>query len=509
MDCLSPEQLVSYVRGGGADPRAVEAHVRDCPACAMEMLLARETMAEFRSKASRPASDRFRAVARPTRASWVPWVAAAAILVAVVLFAVLSQNPSKSQTPIAVKPEPKPKPAPLPAPMPETPKPEPRPEPKPEPKPDLPKPEPKPPDPAQGRPEPRPEPKPEPVPVKPPEPVKPPPAPEPKPEPEPRKPAPQPTVAEKAVVARVLHAVGGPATNAGRTIRAGEALATARAEFLDVAVEGYGRLYFRENTQAEIGVSGDVVLHEGEMLARLDPGKRLGSLKTPVGPVEVQAPLVNVLASKTSAEISILSGRVIMATTTSTGASTLLIKAGKAPEVRPLEAGFASWLPDKLAARKFAAWYEAEDFPTLQGFKVTPSEGASSGKVATQIAETGVLALKTGLPFKGKHAVWIRVRQYEPKSAVVGIHLGGQSAGDVKLDWDGKPWRWIGPLVITADKLDLAIAALSRFPLKEGDERRSFPVVVDVVHVTSDLKAVPPQEKFGEGIDLVLDEPGK
>ena len=41
MDCLSPEQMVSYVRGGGADPRGVEAHVRDCPACAMELLLTR------------------------------------------------------------------------------------------------------------------------------------------------------------------------------------------------------------------------------------------------------------------------------------------------------------------------------------------------------------------------------------------------------------------------------------------------------------------------------------
>ena len=60
------------------------------------------------------------------------------------------------------------------------------------------------------------------------------------------------------------------------------------------------------------------------------------------------------------------------------------------------------------------------------------------------------------------------------------------------------------------DKLDLAVTALSRFPLKEGVDRPSFPVVVDVVHVTSDTRPVPPpQEKFGEGLEFGLDEPGK
>ena len=58
--------------------------------------------------------------------------------------------------------------------------------------------------------------------------------------------------------------------------------------------------------------------------------------------------------------------------------------------------------------------------------------------------------MKTGLPYKGKHAVWIRVRQYEPKTAVIGVHLSGQSAGEFKLDGvEGKPWRWVGPFVIT------------------------------------------------------------
>src|SRR5207237_1348490 len=146
MDCLSPEQLVLYVRGGGADPRGVEAHVRDCPGCGMELLLIRETLGEARWKTGRPGTDRLRL---------------------------------------------------LPA------KPQPRPEP----------------------------------PVKPPDPppVKPPP-PAPEPKPEPKKPAP--TLVEKAVVARVLHSVGGAASSVGRTIRAGEAVATARQEFLHVALEG-------------------------------------------------------------------------------------------------------------------------------------------------------------------------------------------------------------------------------------------------------------------------------
>ena len=497
MDCLSPEQMVSYVRGGGADPRGVEAHVRDCPACAMELLLTRETMAELRAKAGRPATDRFRTVARPPRVSWTPWIAAAVLLFAAVLFAVLSQKPAPT-VPVAGKTEVKPRPAPPPTP--EPPRPEPKPEPKPEPRPEPPKPEP--------RPEPKPEPRPEPPPVKPPDPVKPPPTPEPKPEP--KKPPPPPTKADRAVVARVIHSVGGPATNVGRTIHAGEALVTARAEFLDVAVEGYGRVYFRENTQAEIGAGGELVLHDGELLAKLDPGKKLGALKTPVGIVDAHAPIVNVLASKSFTEVSIVSGRVFMAATTLTGPSTMLVKAGKTPEVRPLEAGFASWLPDKLASKKLSGWFEAEDFPTLQGFKVQPFDGGSGGKAAMQIAETGGIALKTGLPYRGKHAVWLRVRQYEAKSTMIGVHLSGQSAGEIKLDGvEGRPWRWVGPLVITTDKLDLAVTALSRFPFRENDERRSFPVVVDVVHVSSDLKAVPPQEKFGEGVDLVLDEPVK
>jgi anti-sigma factor RsiW len=72
MECLSPEQLVAYVQGKGAEPRGVEAHVRDCPACALELLLARETLGELRAKAARPATDRMRAVPSPRQRSWVP-----------------------------------------------------------------------------------------------------------------------------------------------------------------------------------------------------------------------------------------------------------------------------------------------------------------------------------------------------------------------------------------------------------------------------------------------------
>src|SRR5216110_599235 len=103
MECLSPEQMVSYVRGGGADPRGSEAHVRDCPACAMELLLVRETLGESRAKATRPATDRLRVVASPARPTlWMPWVAAAGLLVGALLFAVMSQKPPTSR-PVLVK----------------------------------------------------------------------------------------------------------------------------------------------------------------------------------------------------------------------------------------------------------------------------------------------------------------------------------------------------------------------------------------------------------------------
>jgi len=63
---------------------------------------------------------------------------------------------------------------------------------------------------------------------------------------------------------------------------------------------------------------------------------------------------------------------------------------------------------------------------------------------------------------------------------------------------------------INTDKLDIAVTALSRFPFKENDERRSFPVVVDAVYVTTDAKGVPPERVAEERrLDLTLDEPQK
>jgi hypothetical protein len=496
MDCLSPEQMVAYVRGTGSDPRGIEAHVRDCPACAMDLLLTRETLVELRAKAVRPATDRLRLAGRKRSTSWIPWAAAAAVLVGALILAVVGPG-TRTPPPVVVRPvEPvRPRP-PAPAP-PEAPKPAPEPR-KPEPPPPAPEP-PKPPL----------EPKRETEPVRAPEPVKPPPlAPEPKPEPEPKKPAP--TLVEKAVVARVVHSMGTAAAPVGRTFRAGEAVSTAKQEFLDVALEGYGHVYFRENSQAELGASGEIVLHEGELLARLDPGKKPGMVKTPVLQVEPLAPMFSILATKTSAEISILEGRVTAGTATAKGPSTLIVKAGKAPEVKPLEAGFASWLPDKLVSKRFTGCYEAEEFGSLQGFRVLPAEAASGGKAAVQVAEQGGLATKISLPFKGRHVAWLRVRQYVPKATMIDIHLNGQSAGEVKLEGaEGKPWRWVGPLVFSSDRLDLSVTALSRWPLKEGDERRSFPVMIDAAVLSSDLKYVPPDKlpEEGRGLDLSFDDP--
>ena len=60
---------------------------------------------------------------------------------------------------------------------------------------------------------------------------------------------------------------------------------------------------------------------------------------------------------------------------------------------------------------------------------------------------------------------------------------------------------------MTSDRLDLVVSALSR--LGTGD-RNSFPVVLDVVYVTTD-KAAPPEKLPEERrpFDFVLDEPVK
>jgi hypothetical protein len=294
-------------------------------------------------------------------------------------------------------------------------------------------------------------------------------------------------------------------------IRAGESLVTAAKESIAISLEGYGNLYFRENSQAEIGASGEISLHEGEMLAKLDPGRKLGAVKTPAATIEAETSLVDVQITKSATEVTFLVGRVMFAAMPVKGPATVIQKSGKAPEVRGVDAGFASWVPDKLASKRFSGWFEAEAFDKFQGFKVLESEGASGRSAAVQIAEQGVVAGKIPFAFKGRHAVWLRARQYEAKPVVMGLHLNGQSAGEARLEWnESKAWRWVGPLFVNADRVDLAVSALSRWPLKEGGDAKSWPVVLDTVFVTTDLKFVPadklPEERLQE---LAVDEPLK
>jgi hypothetical protein len=310
-------------------------------------------------------------------------------------------------------------------------------------------------------------------------------------------------------VAKVVRTVGGAAP--GKMLYAGDILQTARQEFAEVALEGYGSLYFRENSRVELGPSGEIHLHDGEMLARLEAGRALGSLRTPAGELDVQASLFDVQASRLQTEISLVDGRATIGAVSAKGPGALVVKGGKAAEPRGLDAGFLSWLPDKLAARRFAGWVEAESFPTLQGFKVADLDGASGRKALVQIAEQGNAATRIPLPWKGRHAFFLRVRQYEAKAVVLGLQVNGQSLGELKVEsTDLKPWRWVGPFLVTGDRLDLGVAALSRFP-QGGSERNSFPVVLDAVFISTDLKALPP-ERLAEGaraFDLVLEEPGK
>jgi hypothetical protein len=310
-------------------------------------------------------------------------------------------------------------------------------------------------------------------------------------------------------VARVTHAIG---SAAGRALAAGETLATARQEFVAVQLEGFGALYVRENSRAEFGTGGAITLYEGELLARVDPGRRLGPLKTPLFEFDLESPLFAVQVTRTSAEVSVVEGKAQAGSVLAKGPSALFVRGGKAPEIRPLEAGFASWLPDKLAAKRFAGWVEARSFQTLQGFRVLDYPLSVAKQAVVQVAEQGVLAHKIALPYRGRYAVWLHLRQYEGKAPVVGLHLNGQSAGEVKVESvERAPWRWIGPLLVTSDRLDLAVTALSRWPLKENDEKRSFPVVVDLVWVTGDPRVSPPDKLPEERrpYDLGLEEAGK
>jgi ferric-dicitrate binding protein FerR (iron transport regulator) len=502
MECVSPEQMAAYLRGrGNGEFRALEDHVRDCPACAMELLLARETLHELKVK-GRPATERLRMPRRPG-GSWIPWAAAAVVLVALLLYAIQPSNPAKGKD-TAVGPHPvpvAPKQPEIPVPdkhVGESPKPEPKP-----PTPEPPKPKPEPfeiPPPVV----PKPAPKPEPDPVKPPE------VPKPVPDPEPKKSSPTVPVAP-TVVAKVLRSVG---TNvAGKTIAVGDTLATGRQEFVEVSYEGYGTLYFRENSRVDLGLNGEINLHDGEMLAKIDSGRRLGLIKTPAAEIELQATLFDIQASKTATEISVVEGHAAVGAVVAKGPMALVAKTGKSAEARPLDPGFASWVPDKLAGKKFVGWFEGESFTALQGFKVMEQDAASGRRAAVQVAEQGTAAFKAALPFKGRHLVWLRVRQYETKATSIGLQINGQTVGEGSLKIDaaaGKPWRWLGPFAVNSDRLDLAVAALSRNPLANPD-RNSFPVVLDTVFVTSDVKATPPEKLPEErrAFELILDEPAK
>lgn len=496
MQCLTPEQIVSYLRGNGGDPRAVEAHVRDCPACGMELLLARETLSDLKpARAVKPATRRLPVIRRS--GAWVPWAAAAAVFVVAILLVLQLGKPSGKVTPdMAGKRELPPRPETPKAPEPKTETPAPKPEPRPEPRPETPAPKPEP------RPEtplPKPEPKPEPRPETP--------APKPEPKPEPEKPK-TPTVVERAVVAHVTNSVGGPPFIPGRTLFAGDTLATGRQEFVSVALDGYGQLWFRENSKVEIGTGGEINLHEGAMLARIDSGRRMGLCKTPSADIELHSPMFHLEAAKQGTELSVLDGRAAVGNVTVKGPSMIAVRPGKAAEVKPLEPGFVSWLPDKLAAKKFGGWIEGETAAPMVGFKVMPSEGAVA---AVQVEERASLALKTALPYKGRHILWLRVRQYPGKPIGLALMLNGQPVPDIPVQGvEGKPWRWV-PIVVNSDKIDLVLSPAAGNAFRKNDERRAFAVILDAALLTTDPKFVPPDRAPEEpdAYSLLLEEPGK
>ncbi len=476
MDCLSTEQVVRYLRGNGAEPRALEEHVRDCPRCALELLLAREALHDL--KGARPATARRFRVRH--KAPWLPWIGAAAALLLASLLPVLFRKTPEPARPTAIKvpesfiPPPTPPPAPEPDPLPV-----------PDPKP-VPAPAPPPPPPAPPRTKVPdsfvPAPKTEPAPPPKPEPPKPPAA----------------TTVERPIVARVTQAVGSPA---GRAILAGEVVSTARQEFLALAVEGVGPLYLRDHSKLEIAGGGEISLHAGELLLRTEPARRECRIRTPAGDVEAHAPLFGVRAGKEQTEVLILAGRVSLGAASAEGPSMLRMKAGKAAEAVPLEAGFAGWIPDRLASRRFTGWFEAEA-GTGAGFRAQEMEIASGGRGMVQIEDRATLQLKAPLPAKGKHVLWLRVRQYPAKAVALALSLNGQALPELRFEGqEEKPWRWLGPVAFSSDRADLVVAALSR---------KTVPAGVDLAVVSSDLKFVPP-ERLGErrAYELFLDEPAK
>ena len=324
------------------------------------------------------------------------------------------------------------------------------------------------------------------------------------PKPEPPKPAP--TVVERAMVAKVTHAVG---SAPGRIVLAGDVVTTARQEFLALSLEGYGPVFLRENSKLEIGAAGEIALHAGELLARTD--RPLARVKTPAAEVEIHSPLFALSASKDQTEISVLAGRAAVGAAVVEGPAALRVKSGKPAEPGALDPGFAAWIPDRLASRKFTGWFEVEA-AAAAGFQAREMELASGERAMVQVEERATLQLKTALPARGKHVLWLRVRQYPAKAVSLALSVNGQALPEIKLEGqEDKPWRWIGPVQFTSDRADLGVAALSRFPFRGEGERRGFPVVVDLAVVSADPKFVPPDRPGGDrrAYDLILDEPGK
>jgi hypothetical protein len=304
----------------------------------------------------------------------------------------------------------------------------------------------------------------------------------------------------------VTHAVG---SAPGRVVLAGDVVTTARQEFLALSLEGVGPVYLRENSKLEIAAAGDLTLHSGELLARLD--KPLARVKTPAAEIDLHSTLFALSAAKDQTEVSVLVGRAAIGAAVVEGPAALRVKAGKPAEPGALDPGFAAWIPDRLATRKFTGWFELEAAAGA-GFQAREMELASGDRAMVQVEDRATLQLKTALPARGKHVLWLRARQYPAKAVSLALSVNGQALPEIKLEGqEDKPWRWIGPIQFTSDRADLGVAALSRFPFRGDGERRGFPVVVDLAVVSADPRFVPHDRLPADrrAYDLILDEPGK
>lgn len=489
MDCLTTDRIVAYLRGRDVDARAVEDHLRVCPKCALEALTAREALRGLKNgRTKKPPSSRWRAVVlRRRRSGWLPWVAAAVVLlVAGVLWLTRDAAPEDPGGVAAPRPAPAPvEPVPAPAPKPElvrrpeTPDPEPVPEPEPAPK--APR--------VVRRPE------------KPPTPPAPKPDPEPAPPAPPKKePAPR-TVVERPRVGTIVRATSDAA---GRAVFAGETVETKRTEFLALALDGFGTVYFREDSRAEIAPEGRIALHEGGLFADLEPRRRLPPVATPEVEVDAASPRFGIQVGRSGTDVTVAEGFATAGGASVRGPARISLRPGKDPETGPPEPGFASWIPAALAARSFTGWFEAEAFQTMRGFEAREAEG-SGGRAAVQIAAQGAaIGDRLALPYKGRYVAWVRVRQYAAREIALALRVNGRAVPAVRLKGQegASPWRWVGPVPLTADRAEIILSAMTRWAFRENDERRSFPVVADLVAVSSDLEFIPPERLPEERADF-------